>query len=59
MKTAILLGICAGLLCCRAADGQFADIPVFSCSGLPCVETRLNGEAPIRLVLDLSNFTSL
>ncbi len=58
MKTGILLGICAGLLCCRGADGQFADIPVLSCSGLPCVEARLDGGAPIRLVLDFSNFTS-
>lgn len=54
----IYLAICASLPGCAGAENAFSDVPILSCSGLPCVQVRLDGGPPIRLLLDFSSFAS-
>ena len=51
---------CLGLLesCSKSPAVCFTDIPVQTCSGVPCVEVSLDGSAPLRLVLDLGGSPS-
>lgn len=58
MKRFVWLAMCASLTRCIAADNPFSDVPILSCSGLPCVHVRLEGGPPIRLLLDFSSFAS-
>src|SRR5579863_8872427 len=41
-----------------AAAATFTEVPILSCSGLPCIEARLNGGRPLRFVLDFASFAS-
>lgn len=59
MRTRLLFCLCLLSLCCRTAtETRFADVPLFNCSGLPCVEASFNGQPPIRLFLDFSSYGS-
>lgn len=46
------------IICPLLAASNYADVPILSCSGLPCVEARLNGGPPLRLVLDFARCQS-
>jgi hypothetical protein len=57
-KAFIYLALCATLTDCVPAENAFSDVPILNCSGLPCVQVRLEGGPPIRLVLDFSSLAS-
>lgn len=46
------------LVSCHPFSVQFEDIPLQSCSDLPCLEVTLDGSRPFRLLLDLASESS-
>jgi hypothetical protein len=58
LKAFVYLALCATLTDCVPAENAFSDVPILNCSGLPCVQARLEGGPPIRLLLDFSSLAS-
>lgn len=51
--------LCLALLSCGLVHKtELVDIPLLSCSGLPCTEVSLDGSAPLRLFVDLASNSS-
>ena len=45
LRAFVYLTICASLGSCVDADNAFSDVPILSCSGLPCIQARLEKRA--------------